>query len=340
MSDRLLDLIEEKGVLLADGATGTNLFARGLVSGEAPELWNIDRPDEIRRLHQGFVDAGSDLFLTNSFGGNRLRLKLHNAQDRVGELNETAARLGREVADTARRPVLVCGSMGPTGELITPLGDLDPEDATQAYRDQAAALAAGGADVLWIETLSAPEELCAAIEGASTVDLPIVCTMTFDSAGRTMMGLKPPDYGRFCSSLDPKPTAFGANCGVGAPELLHTLLGIKSAAGPDDILVAKGNCGIPEFVDGELHYSGTVAVMADYARLARDIGARIIGGCCGTTHEHIRAMRTVLDDTPSGAAPDVARITEVIGTPWAGITALDAEESHPQRRRRGRRRGA
>jgi 5-methyltetrahydrofolate--homocysteine methyltransferase len=338
MTDALRDLIDEKGILLADGATGTNLFTRGLVSGEAPELWNVDRPDEVLALHQGFVDAGSDLFLTNSFGGNRHRLKLHQAEDRVAELNETAARLGRQVADRAGRKVLVCGSMGPTGELIAPLGALDADDARDAYAEQAAALAAGGVDALWIETLSAPEELRAAVAGAATVGLPIACTMTFDSAGRTMMGLKPEDYARFCQALSPRPSAYGANCGVGAPELLHTLLGLKAAAAPDEVLVAKGNCGIPQYVDGKLVYSGTVEVMADYARLARDIGARIIGGCCGTTAEHVRAMRRVLDTTEPAPPPDIERIAGEIYPPWADVQTDGTGTPRPRERRRGRRR--
>ena len=338
MTQLLRDLIAERGFLLADGATGTNLFARGLVSGDAPELWNIDKPDEITALHRGFVEAGSDIVLTNSFGANRHRLKLHGAEGRVAELNETAARIARTVASNADRPVLVGGSMGPTGELIVPLGALTPEDAEEAYAEQAVALAAGGADALWIETLSAPEELTAAVAGAATAGLPIVCTMTFDSAGRTMMGLSPEDYGRFCRGIEPPLAGYGANCGVGAPELLHSLLGMKSAAGPDDILVAKGNCGIPQYVEGKLVYSGTVQIMADYARLARDIGARIIGGCCGTTVEHVRAMRQALDQNPPESPPDIALITERIGPPWAELAAAAADGATPRRRRERRRR--
>ncbi|MCP4329849.1 MAG: betaine--homocysteine S-methyltransferase [Alphaproteobacteria bacterium] len=339
MTDRIRDLLDEKGLLLADGATGTNLFARGLVSGEAPELWNIDRPDEVKALHQGFVDAGSDIILTNTFGGNRHRLKLHGAEDRMAELNAVAVTLARAVADGAGRPVVVAGSMGPTGELIQPLGALSPEDARDAYAEQAAALAAAGVDVLWIETLSAAEELSAAITGAAVAGLPTVCTMTFDSAGRTMMGLLPNAYARLCGELQPPPFAYGANCGVGAPELLHTLLGMKSAADADDILIAKANCGIPQYVDGALVYSGTVEIMADYARLARDIGARIIGGCCGTTATHVQAMRAALDHGPAGLVPDLTQISARMGTPWAGLAIAEGgDNAAPRPRRRSRRR--
>src|SRR4051812_33710013 len=143
-------------VLLADGATGTNYFRMGLDAGEAPELWNVDHPERVQELHRAFVDAGADIILTNTFGGNRHRLKLHRAEDRVFELNVRAAELAREVADAASRPVVVAGSVGPTGELFAPLGALTAVEAVEAFTEQIAALAAGGADVAWIETMSAP----------------------------------------------------------------------------------------------------------------------------------------------------------------------------------------
>ena len=155
-------LIAEKGVLLADGATGTNLFAMGLPAGEAPEILNETAPETITRLHQGFVDAGADIILTNSFGGTRHRLKLHHAQDRVFELNRKAAELARTVADKAGRKVIVAGSVGPTGELLVPLGALTEEDAVAAFTEQLEGLKAGGVDVAWIETMSAPGEIRAA----------------------------------------------------------------------------------------------------------------------------------------------------------------------------------
>src|ERR1700749_2756422 len=150
----LTDLLAEKGVLLADGATGTNLFAMGLEAGEAPELWNESAPENITKLHQDFVDAGADIILTNSFGGTRQRLKLHHAQDRVHELNRKAASIARAVADKAPRKVIVAGSVGPTGELLIPLGAMSYEDAVDAFAEQITGLKAGGADVAWIETMS------------------------------------------------------------------------------------------------------------------------------------------------------------------------------------------
>ncbi|RVC19826.1 betaine--homocysteine S-methyltransferase, partial [Mesorhizobium sp. M7A.F.Ca.CA.004.04.2.1] len=185
------ELLAEKGVLLADGATGTNLFAMGLEAGEAPELLNETAPDTITSLHQNFVDAGADIILTNSFGGTRHRLKLHHAQDRVHALNKRAAELARAVAGKAGRKVIVAGSVGPTGELLVPLGAMTYDEAVDAFAEQIEGLKEGGAEVAWIETMSAPDEIRAAAEAAIRVGLPYTYTGSFDTAGRTMMGLLP-----------------------------------------------------------------------------------------------------------------------------------------------------
>ena len=218
-----LDLLNSRDWLLADGATGTNLFAMGLQSGDAPELWNEDHTDRVRALHRNFIEAGSDIVLTNSFGGNAYRLKLHDAQDRVGELNRKAAELARLEADAVQRPVIVAGSMGPTGEIFAPVGTLTHEQGVAAFADQAKALEAGGADVLWIETISSEEEFTAALEGARTTSLPVVATMSFDTNGRTMMGLTPAAYAALASAQALAPDAIGANCGTFAAELVATV---------------------------------------------------------------------------------------------------------------------
>jgi len=307
MSDILHERLAQRGWLLADGATGTNLFAMGLESGEAPELWNVDHPERIEAHYRSFVAAGSDLILTNSFGANRLRLKLHAAEHRVGELNEAAARLARNVADERDPPVIVAGSMGPTGEIYVPLGPLTVEAAREAYREQAEALVRGGADVLWIETISSREEMQAAVEGASETGRPVVCTLSFDTNGRTMMGLRPDEVPPFAAYLPHPPCACGSNCGVGAAETVMSILNMRRAAPPGSLLVAKGNCGVPRWVDGEIVYDGTPELMARYARLAFAAGARIIGGCCGTTPAHVSAMREALEslvDVPSVPEPE------------------------------------
>ena len=318
MSNRFTDVLETRSVILADGATGTNLFTYGLVSGDAPELWNVDHAGRVAALHQSFVDAGSDLFLTNSFGGTRHRLKLHKSQDRVAELNEAAARIAREVADAAPREMVVAGSMGPTGELFQPLGALTMEDGIAAFEEQARALADGGVDVLWVETMSSREEVEAALNGGAVTGLPMVCTLSFDTNGSTMMGITPADFVALCRELGPSPTAYGTNCGVGPAEVVAGILGLRGAAHDDDLLVAKANCGIPEFVDGAIRYGGTPELMADYACLAVDAGARIIGGCCGTTPDVVRAMRDALDAHERGDRPTLETVEQRLGTLTAG----------------------
>jgi len=308
----LADLLAQRPWLLADGATGTNYFQAGLMSGDAPELWNFEHPDRVRANHRGFIEAGADIILTNSFGGSAYRLKLHKAEDQVREINREAARLARLEADTADHPVIVAGSLGPTGEILEPVGTLSHEDAVKAFAEQAAALAEGGADIVWIETMSSEEELRAAVEGASGAGLPLVTTMSFDTNGCTMMGITPGYFGLLSQSLPAPVAAIGANCGTGAAELVATVLGIAGAR-PDAVVVAKGNCGIPEFRDGHIHYSGTPELMADYARLALDAGARIIGGCCGTTPEHLRAMRAALEAHAKGHYPSIADIETRLG---------------------------
>ncbi|MGR6430485.1 betaine--homocysteine S-methyltransferase [Rhizobium sp. PAMB 3174] len=329
----LQDLLAEKGILLADGATGTSLFAMGLESGEAPELWNEAQPEKITKLHQDFVDAGADIILTNSFGGTRQRLKLHHAQDRVHELNKKAAEIARTVADKAPRKVIVAGSVGPTGELLQPLGALTFDEAVTSFAEQMAGLKEGGVDILWIETMSSPDEIRAAAEAAVKTGMPYVYTGSFDTAGKTMMGLAPRDIHGVAADIGEGPTAVGANCGVGASDILASLLDMTDAD-PNAVVVVKGNCGIPEFRGTEIHYSGTPPLMAEYAHLAVDAGAKIIGGCCGTTCNHLAAMRQALDAHTPGPRPTLETIVEKIG-PLRNKTADDSAPARERKRRRG-----
>ncbi len=322
--------------LLADGATGTNYFQMGLQSGDAPELWNFQHPERVRALHRQFIAAGADIILTNSFGGNRHRLKLHNDQDKVREINLAASKNARAEADAAGREVYVAGSMGPTGEIFQPVGAMSHEEGVAAFAEQAAALKEGGVDVLWIETMSSEEELRAAVEGAATAGLPIVTTMSFDTNGRTMMGITPKAFGALAASLATQPVAIGANCGVGASELIATVLGITESR-PDAAVVAKGNCGIPQYADGHIHYTGTPELMADYARIALDAGAKIIGGCCGTSPEHLAAMRQALETYTKGARPSVELIEQRLGP--VSVLAKGVDTAADGAARRERRRG-
>ena len=308
----LPELLAARGILLADGATGTNLFDAGLMAGDAPDLWNEERPAAIKALYQSFVDAGADIILTNTFGSTRQRLKLHGAQDRAVAVNRRGAELAREVADAAGRPVVVAGSMGPTGELFEPLGALTEADAVAAFTEQAEGLKAGGADVCWIETMSAAEEIRAAARGAIAAGMSYTATASFDTAGRTMMGLLPADLPGIFADLPVLPVAIGANCGVGASDLLFSIVQMTESTS-DIPVIAKANAGIPQFRGEHIHYSGTPELMADYVRLAADAGARIIGGCCGTTPEHLRAMRAALDTYRPGQRPDRVAIEATIG---------------------------
>ncbi len=342
MANLCEQFLNEKQTLLADGATGTNLFAAGLQSGDAPELWNIIEPEKISRHYRSFIDAGSDIVLTNTFGGTRYRLKLHNAQDRVAELNIAAVHLLKAEIEASGREVVIAGSIGPTGELLAPLGELEPDAAVAAFAEQALALKEGGADVLWIETMSSREEVELAVKGAGEAGLPIVFTMSFDTNGRTMMGIGASDLVDIHTSLQPAAHACGTNCGVGAAEVVAAVMNIKSVAnGGNPVIVAKANCGIPEFVDGEIVYNGTPEIMASYAILARDAGARIVGGCCGTSPEHVAAMRQALDSTPPGDTPDLDEVIRVLGDITEGAKAQARGEHELQakiavRRRRRR----
>jgi 5-methyltetrahydrofolate--homocysteine methyltransferase len=336
MTNPIDALIAEKGVLLADGATGTNLFAMGLEAGDAPELWNETAPEKIAALHRNFVEAGADIILTNSFGGTRHRLKLHHAQDRVHELNKLAAEIAREAADSVDRKVIVAGSVGPTGELLVPLGAMTYDEAVDAFAEQIEGLKAGGAEVAWIETMSAPDEIRAAAEAAIRVGLPYTYTGSFDTAGRTMMGLLPKDIHGVTDGLSNQPVGVGANCGVGASDILASLLDMAEAK-PEATIIVKGNCGIPEFRGTEIHYSGTPELMSDYVRLAIDGGAKIVGGCCGTSFEHLAAMRKALDAHNKGERPSVETIVERIG-PLRNKLAANSGPQEGDGNRRERRR--
>ncbi|MEP5152911.1 betaine--homocysteine S-methyltransferase [Planktotalea sp.] len=334
MTNAFTKMLATREWILADGATGTNLFNMGLMSGDAPELWNEQHPEKIKTLYQSAVDAGSDLFLTNSFGGNASRLKLHDAQDRAHDLSRMAAEIGREVADASGRDIIVAGSVGPTGDIMEPVGTLSHADAVEIFHEQAEGLKAGGADVLWLETISAPEEYAAAAEAFARVDLPWVGTMSFDTAGRTMMGMTSAGMVQMVDGLDNAPRAFGANCGTGASDLLRTVLGF-AAQGSATPIIAKGNAGIPKYVDGHIHYDGTPELMGEYARLARNCGAKIIGGCCGTMPDHLSAMRKTLEETDKSTPPSLEEIVDALG-PFS--SAGDGTEENAPTARKTRRR--
>ena len=334
MRTSLTQLLDTKEVLLVDGATGTNYMERGLGPGDPPELWNVDHPERVRGLHQDFVDAGADIILTNTFGCSSFRLKLHNNQHRVHELAVAAARIARDVADNAGRPVVVAGSVGPLGELFEPMGLLTEADAIAAFTEEIEGLKEGGADVAWIETMFSAEEVRAAAQAAIDVGMPYTATLSFDTAGRTMMGILPENLPNVFEGLAVQPIAMGANCGVGASDILLSVLAM-SGAEPNNVYISKGNCGVPHFHGTEIVYSGTTEVMAAYASLAVNAGARIVGGCCGTSPAHLAAMRYSLDNSPAGERPTLDEIVAATG-PLTNA-APNANSGSGRERARGRR---
>jgi len=286
--DRLGELLELRKVVLGDGAMGTMLHQAGLTVG-APEQWNVKRPDVVLRIHRGYVDAGSDFISTNTFGGTRNRLKLDELQDRVAELNESGARLAREAAGDR----LVAGSVGPTGELMEPLGALTMDGARESFAEQARALKSGGVDFALIETMSALDEAQAAVEGVRDAGLPAVVTMSFDTNFRTMMGVKP--VTALATIAGWGVHVVGANCGNGPAEIERVMSEMSIARPAGVMLMAKSNAGMPRWKDDRITYGGTPEVMAGYARRMVGLGVSVIGGCCGTAPEHIAAMRNAID---------------------------------------------
>jgi 5-methyltetrahydrofolate--homocysteine methyltransferase len=328
MTNRFLDLLAASdGPIIADGGMGTMLMAVGLLFGDPPEQWNVlpEKQAHIRAIHRGYLDAGAQIILTNTFGGSPFRLKLHNLHGQVFELNRAAAELARSEAGDR----VVAGDIGPSGELFEPMGTLTYDAAVAGFAAQAAGLAAGGVDLLWIETMSDLNEVRAAVAGArqAAPDLPVVATMTFDTRGFTMMGVSPAEA--VAALVELGLAAGGGNCGNGPDEIEGVIHGMRTALGtrgqgmenkqeagsptpnpqpptPGFPLIAKSNAGMPEIVDGRAVYSGTPEVMAGYARRVRALGADIIGACCGSTPAHIRAMAQALRELPALSVDDVA----------------------------------
>ncbi len=291
--NKFRELIASGETILLDGAMGTLLMASGLAPGDPPEEWNVLYPERLQDVHKAYIEAGSRIILTNTFGGSRYRLKLHGLQDRVTELNKAATVNARVAADSTTELVAVAGSIGPTGELLEPMGAMTFDEAQAAFAEQAAALTDGGVDVLWIETMSDLDEVRAAVSGArSASDLPLVATMSFDTRGYTMMGVSPAKALESLGGLDL--IAIGGNCGSTLAETGAALEAMRSLD-IDAMLIAKPNAGIPRWVDSDLVYDGTPDIMADFARQMRDLGVQLIGSCCGSTPDHTRAMRAALN---------------------------------------------
>lgn len=282
-------LLERPGLALADGAMGTMLFDQGLESGGSPELWNVEHPERVASVHRGYLQAGADVLLTNTFGGNRFRLALHGLEGRVSELNLAGARLARGEVEAAGGGGVVAGDIGPSGGILEPLGDLAFEAAAAGFAEQAQALVEGGVDVIWIETMSDLEEMRAAIEGVrrASARIPVLTTMTFDTRGHTMMGVSPEQAIEALAGWGA--AAVGGNCGNGPDEIV-AVIGKMHRRMPGVRLVAKANAGIPAWKDGRAAYGASPQDMGAYAGEVADQGAWLIGACCGSTPAHLQAI--------------------------------------------------
>lgn len=285
------ELIESGRVLIADGGMGTLLLGRGLDHGECPELLNVDQPELIAGIHRDYVAAGADIILTNTFGGTASRLGHFELENRVTELNMAGATIALEVAAAAGRSVAVGGSIGPSGELLAPLGPLEPERAADLFGEQASALAAAGVDVLWIETMSLIAEVEVAYKAAAATGLPVAVTMSFDTHGRTMMGVWPSEMGEWAAGQQTAPVAIGANCGIGPDDVVAAVAALSPTGIPT---IAKANCGMPQWLAGDLSYPVQPGDMQHYADAAVAAGARIVGACCGSEPAHIKAIRAAI----------------------------------------------
>jgi 5-methyltetrahydrofolate--homocysteine methyltransferase len=290
--NRLRDLLGGDLPVLLDGGMGTLLQERGLEGGGPGELWNVEHPDIIRKIHTEYAEAGARVLTTNTFGGTEPRLAMHGLGDRVHELNEAAASIAHEVAQ--QHGVFVAGDLGPTGELMFPMGTMDEEQATALFEAQLRGLVAGGIDLVLIETMSDLSEVKAAIAAAEKVapTLPIVATLSFDTNLHTMMGVAP---AQAVSDLaETSADAVGANCGRGLAELEQIMAAMVDVRRDDLLLIGQSNAGLPHLVGDRFVYDASVDDVAEHAVRLRDMGIDLIGSCCGSTPAFTAAMRDAL----------------------------------------------
>jgi methionine synthase / methylenetetrahydrofolate reductase(NADPH) len=319
--------------LLFDGAMGTMLYEAGRSLDESLDALNLSRPDLVADVYRAYITAGADVIETNTFGANAIRLEQHGMSDKVREINIKGVKLAREEREISGRSVFVGGSVGPTGRTIAPIGTLQRNLAVAAFQEQIEALLEGGVDLLVIETMGSIDEMQAALDAAEQcADLPIVALMTFAEDGRTLSGHHPSDVAPVLAAR--RVAAIGANCSVGPQRLLTVIRTLRTAieqqTGPRPAIAAVPNAGYPTIVGSRLMYRSSPEYFAQFARRAVEAGAAIIGGCCGTTPEHIAAMREALDkafDEPGTV--DTPRTQDVRPTPVR--TLLEDRHSEPTR---------
>jgi 5-methyltetrahydrofolate--homocysteine methyltransferase len=288
--------LESDQTLIADGATGTNLQQAGLAAGAHTEEWVIDRPDQILDLERAFIGAGADIILTCTFGATAIRMRGSKYDDRIEELNRTAALIAREAAGR-KGDILVAGSMGPLGKLLKPYGPITRDQAADAFAEQARGLSSGGVDLLIIETQFSLDEARAAFEAAQSVcNVPVIVSFSYDQGTRTMMGLQPQVAARTFGQLGA--AMIGVNCGTTLDNALAVVQDYARTE-PSLPIWVKPNAGLPRLEGNITRYDVTPEQMGAFAAEAVAHGARVVGGCCGTTPEHLRAI--------SRAAREVAK---------------------------------
>ncbi len=283
----------EKSALASDGAMGTMLQEAGLTDGGSPELWNVERPEEIEKILEAYASAGASFITTNTFGGTRGRLGMHGLESRVEELNKAGAAIARKVAD--RHPgVFVMGDIGPSGDLMEPMGTLTLESGKELFAEQIRGLVAGGVDAILIETMSDLGEVEAAVNAAHEVapELPVIVTLSFDTNLRTMMGVKPAAAVTQLAAMGVR--IIGANCGRGVDEMLLIAKELVSARPEGVFIITQSNAGLPKLQGDVFIYDGSPEDMADYARQMVELGVNINGSCCGSTPAHTRAIASTL----------------------------------------------
>jgi 5-methyltetrahydrofolate--homocysteine methyltransferase len=290
--NRLRSLLGDDGTVLLDGGMGTLLQEQGLDDGGSGELWNVERPDVIAGLHAAYAEAGAQILTTNTFGGTRPRLAMHGLADRVHELNRAGAAIATRVARA--HGVLVAGDLGPTGELLAPLGTMETSEARALFEEQLAGLRDGGIDVVLVETMSDIGEVKAAVEAARHVvpDVPVIATLSFDTNLRTMMGVRPADA--VTALAEAGVDAVGANCGRGPGEMEAIAEQLTRARANGLLVVAQSNAGLPQLVGDRFEYDASPDELADHALALQALGVDLIGACCGSTPAHIAAMSRAL----------------------------------------------
>lgn len=289
---KIIQEIQKGRILVSDGAWGTFLQKKGLSPGECPEEWNITRPDDVFDIAQSYIQAGADMIETNSFGGNWYKLKGYGLENQVFELNKAAAEISRKAAGPDR---FVLGSVGPTGKLLM-MDEVTEDELYKAFKDQSLALEAGGADAIVIETMTDLEEARIAVKAAKeNTACEVICTMTFDKilSGeyRTMMGISPEEMTE--TLVEAGASVIGANCGNGIADMIGIVREIRKVNATIPILI-HANAGMPHYCDGETSFPESPSDMAGRVKEIIEAGANIIGGCCGTTPDHIREVHHVV----------------------------------------------